>query len=1022
MQLLKHAPRITAESAKRLAFDHFDLTATAVEELPSERDQNFLISTPTGDRYVLKVSNALEDKAFLQAQQEVFERLAQATSFCPRIVSTKAGDSLFAVTLPEGTEHFGRLVRYLPGVPLASVLRHSPRLLRDVGHCLGTMDRVLDGFDHPACHRDFHWDLARAVRTIDELSGLIADADMRTAVNQTNALWASSVHPHLEQLRRSVIHGDANDHNLLVDDGRDLETRHRRIVGVIDFGDMVHSFTVANLAVAAAYAALDKPDPLLAAAQVVAGYHAEFPLLPVEFASLFGMFCMRLALSASVAASQQQQRPDDQYLAVSQGPLRRTLPRLLAIHASFAEAVFRQACGLPPNLGSEKVAGWLRSNSSSFRPILDVDLRTTPCVVLDLSVASPLVSADAEANAEPLLTSRVSAAIGAAGVAIGVGRYNEPRLLYSTPLFAADPSQADERRTIHLGLDLFSPPGAPIHAPLAGVVHALANNTAALDYGPVVILHHQTDDGQPFFTLYGHLAVETLSELRVGQAIGAGQRFATIGGADVNGGWTPHVHFQLITDLLDIGTDFPGVAPPSRREVWLSFSPDPNLIVGIPRDRFPKPDPSLPETLATRLRRLGRNLSIAYRQPLKIVRGWKQLLFDHEGRRFLDAYNNVAHVGHCHPRVVEAGQSQMAVLNTNTRYLHDLINEYAARLTATLPKNLPICYFLNSASEANELALRLARTHTRRRDMIVLDAAYHGHTNALIDISPYKHAGPGGAGAPPWVHVAPIPDGYRGLYKYGDPHAAEKYAGHVRDIIASLQANGDGPCAFIAETCPSVAGQIMLPQGYLSAVYRDIHAAGGICIADEVQTGLGRCGTHFWTFADHGVVPDIVVMGKPMGNGHPLAAVVTTPAIADSFNNGMEFFSTYGGNPVSCAIGLAVLDVLRDEGLQEQALRVGRHMLEGLGNLMNEHTQIGDVRGSGFFLGVELVRGRQTLEPATEEATLVVNRLRDSGILLGTDGPFHNVIKIRPPMPFSQADGDLLVATLDRILKEEFGS
>ena len=271
------------------------------------------------------------------------------------------------------------------------------------------------------------------------------------------------------------------------------------------------------------------------------------------------------------------------------------------------------------------------------------------------------------------------------------------------------------------------------------------------------------------------------------------------------------------------------------------------------------------------------------------------------------------------------------------------------------------------------------------------------------------------------MHAAPIPDVYRGIHKQNDPQAGENYALAVRDIIERLQGKGVAPAAFIAETCPSVGGQILPPPGYLAAVYRHVRAAGGLCIADEVQTGYGRLGTHFWAFEEQGVVPDIVVMGKPMGNGHPIAAVVTTPTIADSFDTGMEFFSTFGGNTVSCAVGLAVLRVMRTAGLQAHALHVGRHMMEGLRPFVQKHSLVGDVRGSGLFFGVELVRDRQTLEPAGEEASLVANRMRECGILLGTDGPFHNVVKIRPPMPFSESDADLLVATLDRILTDEFG-
>ena len=479
------------------------------------------------------------------------------------------------------------------------------------------------------------------------------------------------------------------------------------------------------------------------------------------------------------------------------------------------------------------------------------------------------------------------------------------------------------------------------------------------------------------------------------------------------------MHLQIITNDFGLSTDFPGVARASQRAVWRSVSPDPNLIAGIPSSRFPETPASKAVSLGRRRQFLGGNLSVAYRDPLRVVRGWRQYLFDDEGRRFLDAYNNVPHVGHCHPRVVRAAQEQIAVLNTNTRYLNDQVAEYAERLVATLPAPLGVCMFVNSASEANELALRMAHAFTKRHDMIVLEAAYHGHTSTLIDLSPYKHAGPGGAGAPGWVHVAPIPDVYRGEFRSLDPQAGSKYASQVAAIVRRMERDDRGLAGFIAETCPSVGGQIVLPPHYLPEVYEHVRGAGAVCIADEVQTGLGRMGTHFWAFEAHNVVPDIVVMGKPLGNGHPMAAVVTTREIADAFNNGMEFFSTFGGNNVSCAVGLSVLDVLRDEQLQAHALRVGERLLHGLRPLTERYPLVGDVRGTGLFLGVELVRDRETLEPAAEEASYVVNRMRELGILLGTDGPHHNVVKIRPPMPFDEDDADRLVRSFERIVAEE---
>src|SRR6202035_4612841 len=328
-------------------------------------------------------------------------------------------------------------------------------------------------------------------------------------------------------------------------------------------------------------------------------------------------------------------------------------------------------------------------------------------------------------------------------------------------------------------------------------------------------------------------------------------------------------------------------------------------------------------------------------------------------------------------------------------------------------------YFLNSGSEANELALRLARTHTGREDVMVLEHAYHGHTNTLIDISPYKFDGPGGLGRKPWVHGAPIADDYHGPYRRGDAHAGAKYAAHVGEILEHARDQGRGIAAFIAETLPSVAGQIVFPPNYLAEVYRRVRAGGGVCIADEVQVGFGRLGTHFWGFETQAVVPDIVVLGKPIGNAFPLAAVVTTPEIAASFANGMEFFSTFGGNPVACAAGLAVLDVLREERLPENALRVGRHWMNRLQTLQQRHALIGDVRGSGLFLGIDLVSDRESRAPATEQAEYVVDRLRERGILAGTDGPHHNVIKLRPPLILTEADADLFVEMFDSVLQED---
>jgi 4-aminobutyrate aminotransferase-like enzyme len=394
-------------------------------------------------------------------------------------------------------------------------------------------------------------------------------------------------------------------------------------------------------------------------------------------------------------------------------------------------------------------------------------------------------------------------------------------------------------------------------------------------------------------------------------------------------------------------------------------------------------------------------------------------LYDDEGQAYLDCVNNVAHVGHCHPHVVAAGQRQMGVLNTNTRYLHDNIVEYARRLTATLPEPLSVCFFVNSGSEANDLALRLARTATGQFDVITLDVAYHGHTQALIEVSPYKHAGPGGKGAPPIVQTVVMPDPYRGPYRGYGADSGRAYAGHVQAAVEAIQAQKRGIAAFICESLMGCGGQIVFPDTFMATAFAHIRAAGGICIADEVQTGLGRAGTHFWGFETQGVVPDIVTVGKPAGNGHPLAAVITTPQIAHRFANGMEYFNTFGGNPVSCAIGLAVLDVIEQEGLQANALDVGHYLMERLRGLMAKHALIGDVRGVGLYIGAELVMDRATQEPAGEQASYIADRMRELGVLISTDGPDHNVLKIKPPIVFRRTDADHLVDSLAVVLQDD---
>ena len=1010
------AQPVTGSEAAQLARQIFSLEVSA-KSLPGEYDDNFHLTSVDGREFVLKIMHPSREHAFVEMQCQALQHLAHRAPhlLLPRVCHTPNAGAFTAAPLADGTKRLLWLLTYVSGTVLAKVNPHAPKVLRSLGQFLGELDAALRDFSHPATHRELKWDLARAAWIRGYLHH-IADSARRVLVERFLEMYESEVLPALSSLRKSVIYGDANDYNVLVSPPW---PQPRKVTSLIDFGDMHQGLTVSEVAIATAYAILGEKDPLAAACAVVAGYHEAFPLEEDEISILYTLIGMRLAVSVTNSSHRKSLVPNDPYVTISEAPAWEALEKLAQVHPRFAHYAFRDACGLPAVPQSERVQRWLVSSAKSAAPILELDLRTAPSFVFDLSVGSTFLGADPSASEAQNLDAAISRKLKRTNASVGIGRYNEARLLYTSPLFGASENPAEERRTIHLGMDLFAAPGTPIQAPLDGVVHAVAINTAPLDYGPLVILRHTTGDGLEFFTLYGHLARDTFNTLQVGQRIARGLHFAHIGDVQENGGWAPHLHFQIIVDLLDHRSDFPGVAYASQRKVWTSLSPDPNLLLGIPAERFPQQQPTLEQTLSARRDLLGKNLSISYAEPLKIVRGWMQYLYDDTGRAFLDVYNNVPLVGHSHPRVVRAVQEQIGLLNTNTRYLHDNANLYAGRLTSLLPEPLRVCYFVNSGSEANELALRLARAHTAREDVIVLEHAYHGHTTTLIDISPYKFDGPGGRGRKPWVHVAAIPDDYRGPYRREDAAAGTKYAQHVAAILHDVHAQGRGVAAYIAETLPSVAGQIVFPPGYLAEAYKHVRAAGGVCIADEVQVGFGRLGTRFWGFETQEVVPDIVVLGKPIGNAFPLAAVITTPKIAASFNNGMEFFSTFGGNPVACAAGLAVLDVLEEEHLQENALRVGRYLMSRLKALQERHALIGDVRGSGLFLGVDLVLDRETREPAPQQASYLVNRLRERGILTGTDGPHHNVLKLRPPLIFSQSDADLFVATLDAVLAEE---
>ncbi len=973
--------------------------AGRLEALPGEHDRNFKVTAADGARYLFKIHGAgvAAQRAELQAAAlRHLERVAPGLPV-PRLFLGRAGATLPAIRDAQGGERRLRLTTWLEGVTWADAPHRAVDAAEALGRLLAQLDRALAGFDHPGLAQPYLWDLARAAALRGDVA-LIADPVRRDAVTRVLDRFAREVEPRLRDRPKQAIHGDANDRNVLLDaDGR--------VCGLLDFGDMVEGWRVAEIAVAATYAALGAGDPIEAVRPLVAAYCREAPVAEAEADALYDLILTRHAVSMVIAARQHRDQPDNDYLLVSQDALWPSLQAWMRLNRAMAVAQLRDACGHEPVAARRAIERWILENNGGFGPVLPVALDRASLAVLPVGA-----DRDEEGRAHPGISyaDRLDALLPKTR-GRPVGRYAEDRSIYGPQ---GDPG----RRTIHHAIDLYADAGTPVLAPVPGRVAMIGNDAAAEGFGGILVLEHEGGTPHRFWTVYGHLAPAGLPGT-VGANVARGTEIGRLGVRAENGGWPPHLHFQILTALCFDGAEaIAGLAAPGRWTLWESISPDPNQILGLPIEAAARVarDPATLKQLRDRW--ISPALSLSYAAPLKIVRGEGATLIDETGRRYLDLVNNVCHVGHAHPRVVEAIAAQAAALNTNTRYLHDNLVEYARRLAMLLPPELSTVFFVNSGSEANDLALRLALAHSGGDQVVVLDHAYHGNLSSLIDLSPYKFDGPGGSGRKRHVWVAEMPDLYRGRIRAGEVDAGRRYADRIAVLLRDMGGLDRRLAAFFVEPLLGCGGQLVLPEGYLAAAFEEVRAAGGVCVCDEVQIGFGRVGGHFWGFETQGVVPDIVTMGKPIGNGHPMGAVACRPEIAASFVSGMEYFNTFGGNPVSAAAGLAVLDVIRDERLMSNAAARGTQLHDGLAALAERHPLIGDVRGLGLFMGVELVRDPDTLEPADREIAMIVEAMKEEGILLSTEGPHHNVLKIKPPLVISEAECDRFLDTLDEVL------
>ncbi|UWQ49609.1 aminotransferase class III-fold pyridoxal phosphate-dependent enzyme [Leisingera caerulea] len=979
-----------------------------LSRLDGEYDLNFLARKADGQGYILKAMRPGCETWLVDMQVKAFEHIAmrQPDLPCPRVISSADGRSLLTLPDENGQDRLVWLLNQLPGRCYAKAEPKSDALIHEVGQVLGGSAKALADFRHAGLERNFKWDLMRAGWIKNRLSCVTDPA--RRAILEEICTDFAKLEPVLTQLPKQAIHNDANDYNIMV--AGELG-EPRRVSGLIDLGDMCAAPRVCDLAIAAAYIVLDHPAPEAALAALVAGYHEACPLTPGEVEMVWPLMRARLAVSVVNSTLMAADNPDDPYVTISQAPAWRFLEGN-TLHGGLLTARLRAACGQPVVEGADRVMAWLEKERGNFAPLMGQDLSDAPMGALSVEDSTwpqnpfhmPLEEA-----------ARVGEEFEDNG-RIWLGYYHEPRLIYTDAAFRKGPWKASNRRTMHLAIDAFATAGTPMFAPLRGEVFAAEYRDGHLDYGGVIILRHETPEGDPFYTLYGHLDPEFLNRLKPGSIVEKGEEFCRLGDPGQNGGWAPHVHFQLALTTEGIEADWPGVGDPDEMYLWQALCPNPAALLNLPDEKVRYHPTSKNDVLAGRRAHFGGNLSLTYKDPVMLLRGWKHHMFDEWGRPYLDAYNNVPHVGHAHPRIQAVAADQLKRMNSNTRYLHPAQTAFAEKVLSKLPDRFEVCFFVNSGTEANELALRLARAHTGSKGMVTPEHGYHGNTTGAISISAYKFNKPGGVGQADWVELVEVADDYRGSYRRGDPDRAQKFADLVDPAIARLLEKGHGVAGFIAETFPSVGGQIIPPQGYLAAVYEKIRAAGGVCIADEVQTGLGRLGAYYFGFEHQGALPDIVVIGKPIGNGHPLGVLATTKEIAASFDNGIEFFSTFGGSTLSCRIGKEVLDIVDDEQLQENARVVGAQLFDGLKALEEKHACIGDVRGMGLFLGLEMINPDGS--EATEICSYIKNRMRDHRILIGSEGPKDNILKIRPPLTIDPEDANMITSVLDRILRE----
>lgn len=959
------APRVSESEAQQILFAHYGLRAGATS-LGSQQDRNFLAHDADGSVLgVLKIANAAFSATELQAQDDAAQLITDTDPGLRVAVPlpNASGEKRTTVTgLADGTAYV-RLLRHLPGGTLSESGYLSPAAIAGLGHIAGRASRALKGFSHPGLDRILQWDLRFGMDVVNRLSSHVGDPSLRLRLETTAREAWSRISPLDAALPRQATHLDLTDANVVVTRG----TAGPHPDGIIDFGDLCHTWAVSELAIAASSVLGHVGAEITSVLPGIRAFHAVRPLSAAEADAVWPLLVLRTAVLIVSGAQQANLDPDNDYLTEQSSAETRMFDVATSIPLDVMSAVIKADLGLAETQAPLVVQA----------PLVAAD--PVAVVTLDLSTTSEVYddAFDSDGVLVPGVEDQSAAAALQKGAALVATRFGEARLSRAPRLSQEAPG------VIATGITLWSATETGIAAPWDG---------------------QATTDGGGAITLRGEdleLTLTGVSEPATGE-VRAGQQLARI---DANA-------------RMDLGVRPVGapVAPLFTRADlapgWLALTRDPSPLIGLA-------PPSAPEALDLLTRRDASFAPVQefyYRTPPQIERGRRHFLMSTEGRSYLDMVNNVTMLGHAHHRIAATAARQLRRLNTNSRFNYEAVVTFSERVAALLPDPLDTVFLVNSGSEASDLAIRLALASTGRRDVVAVREAYHGWTYGTDAVSTSTADNPNAlATRPDWVHTVESPNSFRGKHRGAE---AFRYAAEAVNEIEGLIATGRAPAAFICESVYGNAGGMALPDGYLQQIYGAVRAGGGLAISDEVQVGYGRLGEWFWGFQQQQAVPDIVSVAKSTGNGYPLGVVITSRAVAEAFSSQGYFFSSTGGSPLSCAIGMTVLDVLRDERLQENALRVGGHLKNRLLGLADKHPIIGTVHGFGLYLGVELVRDTATLEPAPEETSAICDRMLDLGVIIQPTGDHGNILKTKPPLCIDMEAADFYVDTLDRVLTE----